>query len=226
MTCKVKLRTSVKNEQTWVSPNSLKFAIKFVSSGGQLCQLCPVICNTARRKVIWTKTIIQKNPTHQKNTAEIPAVQTRGTNSKPHCGLWLLTTWPVWLDFCRWLTPFTALNNINICCCVISRCSVLACSAYVALGLGDNVMALVHAQRLLSQSNLVGALKWVQIISSMSYEATSNNLWCFLSQFLNIKLSFWHFCWLQVPWSSVCCWSSDQTESLTWGHYAPVNREY
>lgn len=39
------------------------------------------------------------------------------------------------------------------------RCSILACSSYVALGLGDNVMALVHAQRLLSQSNLVGALK-------------------------------------------------------------------
>ena len=58
-----------------------------------------------------------------------------------------------------WLTPFTALNSINICYCVISRCSVLACSAYVALGLGDNVMALAHAQRLLSQSNLVGALK-------------------------------------------------------------------
>ncbi|KAK2564689.1 CCR4-NOT transcription complex subunit 10 [Acropora cervicornis] len=39
------------------------------------------------------------------------------------------------------------------------RCSILACSAYVALGLGDNVMALAHAQRLLSQSNLLGALK-------------------------------------------------------------------
>ncbi|XP_068694299.1 CCR4-NOT transcription complex subunit 10-like isoform X2 [Montipora foliosa] len=41
------------------------------------------------------------------------------------------------------------------------RCSILACSAYVALGLGDNVMALAHAQRLLSQSNLVGALKFL-----------------------------------------------------------------
>ena len=39
------------------------------------------------------------------------------------------------------------------------RCSILASSAYVALGLGDNVMALTHAQRLLSQSNLVGGLK-------------------------------------------------------------------
>lgn len=41
------------------------------------------------------------------------------------------------------------------------RCSILACSAYVALGLGDNVMALVHAQKLLSQSNLVGALRFL-----------------------------------------------------------------
>ncbi|KAJ7323151.1 CCR4-NOT transcription complex subunit 10 [Desmophyllum pertusum] len=41
------------------------------------------------------------------------------------------------------------------------RCSILVCSAYVALGLGDNVMALAHAQRLLSQSNLVGALKFL-----------------------------------------------------------------
>ncbi|XP_029211498.2 CCR4-NOT transcription complex subunit 10-like isoform X1 [Acropora millepora] len=41
------------------------------------------------------------------------------------------------------------------------RCSILACSAYVALGLGDNVMALAHAQRLLSQSNLLGALKFL-----------------------------------------------------------------
>lgn len=41
------------------------------------------------------------------------------------------------------------------------RCSILACSSYVALGLGDNVMALAHAQRLLSQSNLVGGLKFL-----------------------------------------------------------------
>ncbi|XP_073243315.1 CCR4-NOT transcription complex subunit 10-like isoform X3 [Porites lutea] len=41
------------------------------------------------------------------------------------------------------------------------RCSILASSAYVALGLGDNVMALTHAQRLLSQSNLVGGLKFL-----------------------------------------------------------------
>jgi len=41
------------------------------------------------------------------------------------------------------------------------RCSILVCSAYVALGLGDNVMALAHAQKLLSQSNLVGALKFL-----------------------------------------------------------------
>lgn len=48
------------------------------------------------------------------------------------------------------------------------RCSILACSAYVALGLGDNVMALAHAQRLLSQSNLLGALKSVNDTYSIS----------------------------------------------------------
>ena len=40
------------------------------------------------------------------------------------------------------------------------RSSVLVCSAYVALGLGDNVKALSYAQELLSSPNLPpGALK-------------------------------------------------------------------
>ncbi|XP_035678985.1 CCR4-NOT transcription complex subunit 10-like [Branchiostoma floridae] len=41
------------------------------------------------------------------------------------------------------------------------RCSVLACSAYVALGLGDNVTALHHAQNLLTQPSLSGSLKFL-----------------------------------------------------------------
>lgn len=65
----------------------------------------------------------------------------------------------------KWKRILTSLLRIlsSFCtyCCVVChvRCSILACSSYVALGLGDNVMALAHAQKLLSQSNLVGALK-------------------------------------------------------------------
>ncbi|KAG8442894.1 hypothetical protein GDO86_011632 [Hymenochirus boettgeri] len=41
------------------------------------------------------------------------------------------------------------------------RCSVLACSAYVALALGDNLMALNHADKLLQQPRLSGSLKFL-----------------------------------------------------------------
>ncbi|XP_039592278.1 CCR4-NOT transcription complex subunit 10 isoform X1 [Polypterus senegalus] len=41
------------------------------------------------------------------------------------------------------------------------RCSILACSAYVALALGDNLMALNHAEKLLQQSKLSGSLKFL-----------------------------------------------------------------
>ncbi|XP_053322431.1 CCR4-NOT transcription complex subunit 10 [Spea bombifrons] len=41
------------------------------------------------------------------------------------------------------------------------RCSVLACSAYVALALGDNLMALSHADKLLQQPRLSGSLKFL-----------------------------------------------------------------
>ncbi|XP_035247999.1 CCR4-NOT transcription complex subunit 10 isoform X1 [Anguilla anguilla] len=41
------------------------------------------------------------------------------------------------------------------------RCSILACSAYVALALGDNLMALNHAEKLLHQSKLSGSLKFL-----------------------------------------------------------------
>lgn len=41
----------------------------------------------------------------------------------------------------------------------LSRCSILACSAYVALALGDNLMALNHAEKLLQQPKLSGSLK-------------------------------------------------------------------
>ncbi|KAE8596800.1 hypothetical protein XENTR_v10016243 [Xenopus tropicalis] len=41
------------------------------------------------------------------------------------------------------------------------RCSVLACSAYVALALGDNLMALNHAEKLLQQPRLSGSLKFL-----------------------------------------------------------------
>ncbi|XP_048651454.1 CCR4-NOT transcription complex subunit 10 isoform X5 [Marmota marmota marmota] len=39
------------------------------------------------------------------------------------------------------------------------KCSILACSAYVALALGDNLMALNHADKLLQQPKLSGSLK-------------------------------------------------------------------
>ncbi|OWK02494.1 CNOT10, partial [Cervus elaphus hippelaphus] len=42
-----------------------------------------------------------------------------------------------------------------------SRCSILACSAYVALALGDNLMALNHADKLLQQPKLSGSLKFL-----------------------------------------------------------------
>uniref|UniRef100_A0A8C9W3J7 CCR4-NOT transcription complex subunit 10 n=1 Tax=Scleropages formosus TaxID=113540 RepID=A0A8C9W3J7_SCLFO len=41
------------------------------------------------------------------------------------------------------------------------RCSILACSAYVSLALGDNVLALSHAEKLLQQPKLSGSLKFL-----------------------------------------------------------------
>ncbi|XP_069504917.1 CCR4-NOT transcription complex subunit 10 isoform X4 [Ambystoma mexicanum] len=41
------------------------------------------------------------------------------------------------------------------------RCSILACSAYVALALGDNLVALNHAEKLLQQPKLSGSLKFL-----------------------------------------------------------------
>ncbi|XP_060936509.1 CCR4-NOT transcription complex subunit 10 isoform X3 [Limanda limanda] len=41
------------------------------------------------------------------------------------------------------------------------RCSILACSAYVALALGDNLMALNHAEKLLRQTKVSGSLKFL-----------------------------------------------------------------
>uniref|UniRef100_A0A8D0K138 CCR4-NOT transcription complex subunit 10 n=1 Tax=Sus scrofa TaxID=9823 RepID=A0A8D0K138_PIG len=41
------------------------------------------------------------------------------------------------------------------------KCSILACSAYVALALGDNLMALNHADKLLQQPKLSGSLKFL-----------------------------------------------------------------
>ncbi|XP_030061898.1 CCR4-NOT transcription complex subunit 10 isoform X2 [Microcaecilia unicolor] len=41
------------------------------------------------------------------------------------------------------------------------RCSILACSAYVSLALGDNLMALNHAEKLLQQPKLSGSLKFL-----------------------------------------------------------------
>uniref|UniRef100_A0AAX7T4U3 CCR4-NOT transcription complex subunit 10 n=1 Tax=Astatotilapia calliptera TaxID=8154 RepID=A0AAX7T4U3_ASTCA len=42
-----------------------------------------------------------------------------------------------------------------------SRCSILACSSYVALALGDNLIALNHAEKLLHQTKLSGSLKFL-----------------------------------------------------------------
>lgn len=44
-------------------------------------------------------------------------------------------------------------------CTLMSRCSILACSAFVALALGDNVMALTHAEKLLQQPKVSGSHK-------------------------------------------------------------------
>ncbi|XP_028984442.1 CCR4-NOT transcription complex subunit 10 isoform X3 [Betta splendens] len=41
------------------------------------------------------------------------------------------------------------------------RCSILACSAYVALALGDNLIALNHAEKLLYQTKVSGSLKFL-----------------------------------------------------------------
>lgn len=41
------------------------------------------------------------------------------------------------------------------------RCSILACSAYVALALGDNLMALHHAEKLLHQTKVSGSLMFL-----------------------------------------------------------------
>lgn len=41
------------------------------------------------------------------------------------------------------------------------RCSILACLGYVALGLGDPVAALSHAQQLLATPQLPGGLQYL-----------------------------------------------------------------
>ncbi|XP_045153613.1 CCR4-NOT transcription complex subunit 10 [Echinops telfairi] len=41
------------------------------------------------------------------------------------------------------------------------KCSILACSAYVALALGDNLVSLSHADKLLQQPKLSGSLKFL-----------------------------------------------------------------
>ncbi|XP_007544091.1 CCR4-NOT transcription complex subunit 10 isoform X1 [Poecilia formosa] len=41
------------------------------------------------------------------------------------------------------------------------RCSILACSAYVALALGDNLLALHHADKLLHQTKVSGSLRFL-----------------------------------------------------------------
>ncbi|XP_013882423.1 CCR4-NOT transcription complex subunit 10 [Austrofundulus limnaeus] len=41
------------------------------------------------------------------------------------------------------------------------RCSILACSAYVALALGDNLMALNHTEKLLHQTKVSGSFKFL-----------------------------------------------------------------
>lgn len=51
--------------------------------------------------------------------------------------------------------PLKAHEILNL------RCSVLACSSYVSLVLGDNVVALQHAKDLLAIPGLAGSLKWV-----------------------------------------------------------------
>ncbi|NXO02284.1 CNO10 protein, partial [Rhinopomastus cyanomelas] len=48
------------------------------------------------------------------------------------------------------------LRQVNV-----EKCSILACSAYVALALGDNLMALNHADKLLQQPKLSGSLKFL-----------------------------------------------------------------
>ncbi|NWI60500.1 CNO10 protein, partial [Calyptomena viridis] len=51
------------------------------------------------------------------------------------------------------------VNNIKY--SSLNKCSILACSAYVALALGDNLMALNHADKLLQQPKLSGSLKFL-----------------------------------------------------------------
>ncbi|RLW11417.1 hypothetical protein DV515_00001687 [Chloebia gouldiae] len=53
------------------------------------------------------------------------------------------------------------LRQVNILFQPNPRCSILACSAYVALALGDNLMALNHADKLLQQPKLSGSLKFL-----------------------------------------------------------------
>uniref|UniRef100_A0AAY4D6M5 CCR4-NOT transcription complex subunit 10 n=1 Tax=Denticeps clupeoides TaxID=299321 RepID=A0AAY4D6M5_9TELE len=43
----------------------------------------------------------------------------------------------------------------------LGECCILACSAYVALALGDNLMALSHSEKLLNQPKLSGSLKFL-----------------------------------------------------------------
>ena len=64
------------------------------------------------------------------------------------------------------LSPVPSLCELSlyapsVCVVIICRCSILVCSAYVALGLGDPVSALSYAQQLLTTPQLPGGLQYL-----------------------------------------------------------------
>lgn len=58
-----------------------------------------------------------------------------------------------------WIWRIVTPLVISVVDCLVCRCSILACSAFVALALGDNLMALNHAEKLLHQTKVSGSLK-------------------------------------------------------------------
>ncbi|TNN33968.1 CCR4-NOT transcription complex subunit 10 [Liparis tanakae] len=89
------------------------------------------------------------------------------------------------------------------------RCSILACSAYVALALGDNLMALNHAEKLLHQAKVSGSLNSVTSARSMML-FNLGSAYCLRSEYEKARkclqqeerrvAQFWCFSTRRRPW--------------------------
>uniref|UniRef100_A0A3B3VP56 CCR4-NOT transcription complex subunit 10 n=1 Tax=Poecilia latipinna TaxID=48699 RepID=A0A3B3VP56_9TELE len=87
-----------------------------------------------------------------KNSSQSGSTESGGENSDPCSGKSQET------DKFFSATPSSPLRKQEV---ENLRCSILACSAYVALALGDNLLALHHADKLLHQTKVSGSLRFL-----------------------------------------------------------------